>query len=159
MATRGFILVGFFFSSSTGTLRSMKIKRYGHLCPTHHNFVNPGLLSRPWSNAVPTWCLRKPASERFPRFSSFVFVWLVNRCACGRSRSFWFCSVGSGVTDGSRGGRRPPWEAKCKKWPPSEISWTAEYESAYSFWRSVGLDIVNTEIVLFLANQHSSNES
>jgi len=29
-----FFFVGFFFSSSSGTLRSMKIKRHGHLCPT-----------------------------------------------------------------------------------------------------------------------------
>jgi len=42
----------------------------------------------------PTWNLRKHTSGRFPRFSSFIFVWLVNRCACGRPRSFRFCSVG-----------------------------------------------------------------
>ena len=29
-----FFFVGFFFSSSSGTLRSMTIKRHGHLCPT-----------------------------------------------------------------------------------------------------------------------------
>jgi len=29
-----FVFVGFFFSSSSGTLRSMTIKRHGHLCPT-----------------------------------------------------------------------------------------------------------------------------
>jgi len=35
MATRrGFFIVGFFFSSPSGTLRSMTIKRHGHLCPT-----------------------------------------------------------------------------------------------------------------------------
>ena len=29
-----FFFVGFFFSSSSGTLQSMTIKRHGHLCPT-----------------------------------------------------------------------------------------------------------------------------
>ena len=29
-----FYFVGFFFSCSSGTLRSMTIKRHGHLCPT-----------------------------------------------------------------------------------------------------------------------------
>jgi len=29
-----FFFAGFFFSSSSGTLRSMTIKRHGHLCPT-----------------------------------------------------------------------------------------------------------------------------
>ena len=29
-----FFFVGFFFTSSSGTLRSMTIKRHGHLCPT-----------------------------------------------------------------------------------------------------------------------------
>ena len=29
-----FFFVGFFFCSSSGTLRSMTIKRHGHLCPT-----------------------------------------------------------------------------------------------------------------------------
>jgi len=29
-----FLFVGFFFSSSSGTLPSMTIKRHGHLCPT-----------------------------------------------------------------------------------------------------------------------------
>ena len=29
-----FFFVGFFFSSSSGNLRSMTIKRHGHLCPT-----------------------------------------------------------------------------------------------------------------------------
>ena len=29
-----FFFVGFFFSSSSGTLRSMTIKHHGHLCPT-----------------------------------------------------------------------------------------------------------------------------
>jgi len=29
-----FFFVGFIFSSSSGTLRSMTIKRHGHLCPT-----------------------------------------------------------------------------------------------------------------------------
>jgi len=29
-----FFFVGFFFSSSSGALRSMTIKRHGHLCPT-----------------------------------------------------------------------------------------------------------------------------
>jgi len=29
-----FFFVGFFFSSSSGSLRSMTIKRHGHLCPT-----------------------------------------------------------------------------------------------------------------------------
>jgi len=40
----GFFFVGFFFSYSSGTLRSMTIKRYDHLCPkrvtSSHNLVN-----------------------------------------------------------------------------------------------------------------------
>ena len=39
--------VGFFFSSLSGTLRSMKIKRHGHLCPTRVTSlqlaISPGL--------------------------------------------------------------------------------------------------------------------
>ena len=31
---KDFYFVGLFFSSSSGTLRSMTIKRHGHLCPT-----------------------------------------------------------------------------------------------------------------------------
>jgi len=31
---KDFFFVGFFFSSSSGTLRSMTIKHHGHLCPT-----------------------------------------------------------------------------------------------------------------------------
>ena len=34
-----FFFVGFFFSSSSGTLRSMTIKRHGHLCPTRVTFL------------------------------------------------------------------------------------------------------------------------
>jgi len=31
-----------------------------------------------------------------------------------------FSTVGSGVTDGGKGGAPPPWQAKCKKWAPSQ---------------------------------------
>jgi len=41
-----FFFVGFFFSASSGTLRSMTIKRHGHLCPTRVTSlqlaINPG---------------------------------------------------------------------------------------------------------------------
>ena len=42
----------------------------------------------------------------------------------------WFRSVISGVTDEARGARRPHGKLNVKNGPPSEISWTAERESA-----------------------------
>ena len=69
-------------------------------------------------------------------------------------------SVVSGVTDrGGRGAHRPPWQAKCKKWAPLRDFMNCwRWKCFYKFWKSVGLDILNTEIVQCLANQQSSNE-
>ena len=50
-----------------------------------------GGFVKPWSDAVITWNLRKHASERFPRFSSFIILCDVERCACGHLRSYRFC--------------------------------------------------------------------
>ena len=54
----------------------------------------------------------------------------------------------------------PPWQAKCKKWSPLRDFMNYRIRKCfYNFWKSVGLNILNTETVQCLANQQSSNES
>jgi len=72
-----------------------------------------------------------------------------------------FSTVGSDVTDGGQGcAPPPPGKINAKNGPLLVISWTAEYESAFtSLGKCVGLDVLNTEILQCLAYQQSSNES
>jgi len=68
-----------------------------------------------------------------------------------------FSTVGSGVTDGGQGCAPPPWQAKCKKWVPLWDFMNCRIRKCfYKFWKSVGLDVLNAEIVQCSA---SSNES
>jgi len=81
--------------------------------------------------------------------------------AAPTSSSVRLCQVAltSGVTDGGRGARRPPGKLNVKNGSLLEISWTAEYESASTkFRKSVGLDILYTEILQCLANQQLLND-
>ena len=48
-----FFFVGFFFSSSSGTLRSMITKRHGHLCPTRVTGWSGKILIT--SSGFPLW--------------------------------------------------------------------------------------------------------
>jgi len=57
-------------------------------------WISNAVPTEPGQVRSPTWNLRKHGTESFPRFSSFIFVWLINRCACGRPCVFRFCSVG-----------------------------------------------------------------
>jgi len=69
-------------------------------------------------------------------------------------------TIPSGLTDGGAGvSTAPLGKLNVKNGPLLEVSWTAEYESASTkFRKSVGLDILNTEILQCLANQQPSND-
>ena len=46
------------------------------------------------------------------------------------------------------GGATSPWQAKCKKWAPlKRFHELRNIKCFYKFWKSVGLDILNTEIL------------
>jgi len=60
--------------------------------------------------------------------------------------------VGSGVTDGGRGACRPPGKLNAKNGPPLRDFMNCRIcKCFYKFWKSVGLDVSNTEIVQCLA--------